>query len=173
MGSNKQIKKKKSHLKVSKSKKKSSKHTKKKIKKLESENQKQMLSHNTETCLECNSNFHTSLKCPRIWRKYILKEKNIGSNKMVLPIHTIYCYRCGGKGHYGDDCHVYADLKDLVIQESAFSGKNLERPLSNMYYNIILKQREEDENVGSNSTFYKKLNVFPFYRPPYANKRRT
>lgn len=172
MGNIKQTKKKKSHTKVSKSKKKSNKRTKKKLKNSENANRKQSPDHTTEFCLECNSNLHTSVKCPNIWRKYILKEKTRDTTKMVLPIHTIYCFRCGAKGHYGDDCHVYSDTKHLTTERSAFSGKNLERPLSDMYYNILLKQRESFEVAEDDATSYNKLNIFPFYKPPYTTTKR-
>lgn len=172
MGSNKQIKKKKSHLKVSKSKKKSGKHSKKKLKSLKNGNEKQSPSLNPTTCPECHNSLHTSLKCPKIWRRYVLKEKKRITHKMVLPIHTIYCYRCGAKGHYGDDCDMYTESKHLTTEGSAFSGQNLERPLSDMYYNIIQKQREDAGSVKNNNIPHRKLKIFPFYPPPYATTGR-
>lgn len=73
-------------------------------------------------CTLCHSSRHSRDRCPSIWRSYCLKES---SDKRVLPLHQIYCYNCGGKGHFGDDCLEARSSRVPNDDGSAFAGNNL------------------------------------------------
>lgn len=167
MPSSKHIKKKKSHVKTSKSKKKSSTHSKKHSKSRKKEIAKKV---DDSICLKCKDSSHTVLKCPKIWRSYILREDSHRNNKLILPIHTIYCYSCGERGHLGDDCIKFEHSKNSAFEASAFSGKNLESPLSKLYYKTIKRQREDADTFEGKPSLHKTHRTFHFYRPPYTNK---
>ncbi|SCU91602.1 LADA_0F10946g1_1 [Lachancea dasiensis] len=82
-------------------------------------------------CTLCNSKRHSRDRCPSIWRSYYLLQ---GNRRRALAIHKIYCYNCGEKGHFGDDC--YHDRSSRVPNEdgSAFSGENLPKQVKQDYY---------------------------------------
>lgn len=169
MPSSKQVKKKKSHVKItkSKSKKKSNKNSRKnsKSRKIKSNQDASSI------CLQCENSSHTVSRCPKIWRTYILREDIHNNDKLILPIHTIYCYHCGEKGHLGDDCIKNESSKALQQEASAFSGKNLETPLSRIYYKTIKRQRENSDAFEGKHSSHKSYRTFQFYRPPYTNKK--
>lgn len=169
MGIGKHIKKKKSHIKASKSKKHSKKHTKKHSKTKSKKYDKK--SNNLCPSCKCKNITHEPLRCPKIWRTYVLKENSWINDRPILPIHTVYCYRCGGKGHLGDDCFK-SDMSTKVISEdSAFSGKNLEQPLSKIYYKTLKRQNENSDSFDGKYSTYSNKKLFHFYRPPYTTKK--
>lgn len=82
-------------------------------------------------CVVCNSNSHSRDRCPSIWRSYFLLDS---SSRRNLPVHKIYCYNCGEKGHFGDDCWEYRSSRVPNEDGSAFSGENLPQKLKPEYY---------------------------------------
>lgn len=117
-------------------------------------------------CKKCYQIGHISMKCPSIWRAYIKKRalsKNFSKN--VLPIHTIFCYYCGMRGHYGDDCPTNGKPKSMKYQRSAFSGKNLSKNLKAIYYNQLHNTNQNDES--NLPTKYKRGGAGHFFPPPY------
>ncbi|CAL9737740.1 hypothetical protein MOSE0_M07206 [Monosporozyma servazzii] len=167
MPSTKHIKKKKSHVKTSKPKKKSSTHSKKHSKTRKKEISEKL---DNSICLKCKNSSHVVSKCPKIWRAYILREDSHINDKLILPIHTIFCYRCGERGHLGDDCIKFESSKNSTFEASAFSGKNLEMPLSKIYYRNIKRQREDADSFEGKASFHRSHRTFHFYRPPYTKK---
>ncbi|KAH8830784.1 hypothetical protein DL96DRAFT_1594309 [Flagelloscypha sp. PMI_526] len=71
-------------------------------------------------CERCGSRNHQSRECPNIWRMYeYLSEKEsrkvlqrrleakgkpLGQGGEAYVCSDAYCYNCGKKGHWGDDC---------------------------------------------------------------------
>lgn len=82
-------------------------------------------------CVHCNSKNHSRDRCPSIWRSYYLLDSNV---RRVLPVHKIFCYNCGGKGHFGDDCWEYRSSRVPNEDGSAFSGENLPQELKADYF---------------------------------------
>lgn len=78
-------------------------------------------------CSCCESRNHTEDRCPDIWRSYKLANRNPYYPK------NISCYNCAGKDHYGDECPNPRPIELRYIEESAFTGKNLEAGLSKRY----------------------------------------
>ncbi|KAG9246761.1 hypothetical protein BJ878DRAFT_258158 [Calycina marina] len=52
------------------------------------------------TCDFCNSVTHLEDSCQRNWRTYLPKLDEIVPRSNV----PVFCYYCGGSGHYGDEC---------------------------------------------------------------------
>ncbi len=98
-------------------------------------------------CSRCDSNRHTELACPDIWRSYIHK-KDEGIAE--LPV-AIYCYNCGNKGHYGDDCEMQRVSRVPNINGSAFRGGNLPKHLRDIYWKNIRDQRLRGDNLPKRS----------------------
>ncbi|ORX79372.1 hypothetical protein BCR32DRAFT_294506 [Anaeromyces robustus] len=61
---------------------------------------------------------HNTVSCPYLWRRYRI---NIHASKYKLTVNR-YCYNCGLKGHFGDDCEERRYNK--VFKVSAQSIKN-------------------------------------------------
>ncbi|SCV99861.1 LAFE_0B04126g1_1 [Lachancea fermentati] len=97
-------------------------------------------------CTLCNSKKHSRNRCPSIWRSYFLLE---GDSKRVLPMHKIFCYNCGGKGHFGDDCDFRRSSRVPNDDGSAFSGDNLPKKLKVEYYRQLNKSRREKSRFTS------------------------
>ncbi|CCF60722.1 hypothetical protein KAFR_0L01140 [Kazachstania africana CBS 2517] len=131
-------------------------------------------------CENCGQNGHKKNRCDKIWRKYLMKRKTEMSNEKMIPLHTIFCYRCGSKGHYGDDCTKRQNNSPRVV--SAFSGKNLTRNLSEIYYSFIEEIKSSDlwnkdiddinHLVKNEYTRSLRPSKVSFYPPPYKNMRR-
>ena len=64
-------------------------------------------------CEYCNVYTHITLECTLVWRQYRFRTK-----KKALPVQTVYCYKCGKQGHFGDDC----GNKTLLFRDSAFKS---------------------------------------------------
>lgn len=95
-------------------------------------------------CTLCNSKKHSRDRCPSIWRVYLLKDDSKNLKEKVLPMHKLYCYNCGGKGHFGDDCTGRRSSRVPNDDGSAFSGDNLSTNLKKQYQKNLKKQRREE-----------------------------
>ncbi|CEP62385.1 zinc finger CCHC domain-containing protein LALA0_S05e04456g [Lachancea lanzarotensis] len=82
-------------------------------------------------CTLCNSKNHARDRCPSIWRSYYLLD---GQKRRTLAIHTVFCYNCGGKGHFGDDCFIERSSRVPNDDGSAFSGNNLPQQVQQDYF---------------------------------------
>ncbi|SCU92530.1 LAMI_0E10902g1_1 [Lachancea mirantina] len=91
-------------------------------------------------CSFCNSKKHARDRCPSIWRSYYLLDS---SKKRILPIHRIFCYNCGMKGHLGDDCLERRSSRVPNEDGSAFSGDNLPKGVKNDYFKCLAKNKRE------------------------------
>lgn len=98
-------------------------------------------------CTLCNSPKHLRNRCPSVWRVYLLKNED--NERKVLPMHQIYCYNCGDKGHYGDECDKARSSRVPNDDGSAFSGKNLTSELRGQYTHNIDRQRSSQDMVSS------------------------
>lgn len=90
-------------------------------------------------CTLCNSSKHSRDRCPSIWRSYCLKDSK---QKRLMPLHLIFCYNCGGKGHFGDDCMEGRSSRVPNDDGSAFAGNNLPS-LARKDYGRNLKEYKE------------------------------
>ncbi|KAL3232912.1 zinc finger protein [Nakaseomyces bracarensis] len=108
-------------------------------------------------CTICNSPKHNRDRCPSVWRVYLLKNDD-GMSKKNLPMHLIYCYNCGEKGHYGDECDKNRSSRVPNDDGSAFSGKNLTSELRSQYFYNLKKQRSVEEE---NPSVYDNLRSMP------------
>lgn len=100
-------------------------------------------------CTLCNSKKHSRDRCPSVWRVYLLKDDSKDSKKKILPMHNLYCYNCGYKGHFGDDCDERRSSRVPNDDGSAFSGDNLSLSLKKEYFNNLQKQRREASSRSS------------------------
>lgn len=127
-------------------------------------------------CTVCKNSQHSNLRCPKIWRVYKPKEKSIYIERKIIPIHTMYCYNCGSKGHLGDDCTVRPFLEKNKDGISAFSGKNLHQTLQKIYYNMLSNQNDDNSTSSGSQAglairrHNPKYKSFHFFRPPYQKK---
>ena len=122
-------------------------------------------------CKTCESRKHNKEKCPDIWRSYKLLD---GQEKTaMLNPQLIFCYRCGNKGHYGDDCrqmsgYSYSSVAGANLEnESAFSIMNLPKRLSSEY--------EKMQKMGSQNYYDRARETQArktFYRPPVSYNSR-
>lgn len=125
-----------------------------------------------EFCSKCQISGHSLSRCPSIWRRYISKKRNTTNDntaKPNIPMHTLFCYNCGNKGHYGDDCPEEKHQEKMKYQSSAFSGKNLSDTLKNIYYNN-LKNMDSNEYASINIR-NRNRKISNFFPPPYKNLR--
>lgn len=99
-------------------------------------------------CTICNSPKHNRDRCPSVWRVYLLKNDD-GNSKKNIPMHSTYCYNCGGKGHFGDECEKQRSSRVPNDDGSAFSGKNLTPDLRRQYFYNLKKQRTSEEKESS------------------------
>lgn len=125
-----------------------------------------------EYCSKCQITGHALSRCPSIWRIYVPKKKNTIKDSTItpnIPMHTLFCYNCGNKGHYGDECPEEKHKEKMKYQSSAFSGKNLSDTLKNIYYNN-LKNMDSSEYASINVR-NKNRKMTNFFPPPYKNLR--
>ena len=54
------------------------------------------------SCDICGSPDHYENRCHLIWRSFIVKPEEIRPRANV----PVYCYECGGQGHYGGECGI-------------------------------------------------------------------
>ncbi|CAO3583760.1 unnamed protein product [Absidia cylindrospora] len=69
-----------------------------------------------DSCRHCGEDYHSSQCCPTLVHVY---------RNQVPPKVTVarYCYNCGGKGHYGDECPTLPESSQS--QQSVFSFSSL------------------------------------------------
>lgn len=101
-------------------------------------------------CTLCNSKRHSRDRCPSIWRVYLLKDD---TKNNALPMHKLYCYNCGRKGHFGDDCVERRSSRVPNDDGSAFSGDNLSADLKRQYFRNVGKQRREEYSAARYNDF--------------------
>lgn len=98
-------------------------------------------------CWRCDSRIHTEDKCHLIWRDYVKDRRGPHGTSCV------FCYHCGGQGHYGDEC---TDTRNMTLrfkEPSAFSGGNLPRQgarfdIQKRYFDDL--EREKSRGRGGN-----------------------
>uniref|UniRef100_A0A0W0FJL9 CCHC-type domain-containing protein n=1 Tax=Moniliophthora roreri TaxID=221103 RepID=A0A0W0FJL9_MONRR len=94
-----------------------------------------------DDCHRCGSAIHSTHECPTVWRLYEYvsetdKNKTLKTrrSKKKLPLgqggegyiaEDVWCYNCGGSGHWGDDCKVTPHNGDAPAEYSAFGSNNL------------------------------------------------
>ncbi|EDO17241.1 hypothetical protein Kpol_538p1 [Vanderwaltozyma polyspora DSM 70294] len=101
-------------------------------------------------CTRCNSKRHSRDRCPSVWRVYLLKDDRPKKRKkLILPMHSIYCYNCGLKGHFGDDCDLRRSSRVPNEDGSAFSGDNLTNSLKKEYFQNIDNVRRDERSVST------------------------
>ncbi|CAI1924638.1 hypothetical protein SEUBUCD646_0D00770 [Saccharomyces eubayanus] len=105
-------------------------------------------------CSLCKSKKHLKERCPSIWRAYILIDDSQMGKHKVLPFHTIYCYNCGEKGHFGDDCEERRSSRVPNEDGSAFTGSNLSTDLKQEYYQHINRNLKNNENYQFSGSIY-------------------
>ncbi|ORZ13203.1 hypothetical protein BCR42DRAFT_493273 [Absidia repens] len=69
-----------------------------------------------DSCRHCGEDYHASQCCPTLVHVY----RDQVSPKLKV---TRYCYNCGGKGHYGDECPTLPESSQS--QQSVFSFSSL------------------------------------------------
>lgn len=89
-------------------------------------------------CQLCASTAHSSDRCTSIWRSYLTKED--ARTRIGIP-SNVYCYNCGEKGHYGDDCPLQRASRMPNQDGSAFSGYNLPKGVVDEYYRMVRKRK--------------------------------
>ncbi|KAL0579546.1 hypothetical protein V5O48_002475 [Marasmius crinis-equi] len=81
------------------------------------------------------------VECPTLWRMYdyltesarnttlekrrARKNLPLGQGGEGFIAEDVWCYNCGGSGHWGDDCKAMPHNGDLPVEYSAFSSHNL------------------------------------------------
>lgn len=124
----------------------------------------------SQHCSNCKTTGHTDHRCPLIWRKYKpkdLESENIG--RIPIAMHTIFCYNCGLKGHYGDDCLLNEQQNRHKFTYTAFSGKNLSSAIEQIYYERLQSSNIDDKIIVSRP--YSTGRRSTFFKPPYKNLR--
>lgn len=104
-------------------------------------------------CTLCNSKRHSRDRCPSIWRVYLLKDDPKNNKEKSVPMHRLFCYNCGRKGHFGDDCMERRSSRVPNDDGSAFSGDNLSQNLKKQYFRNVAKQRREEYSTSSHDNF--------------------
>ncbi|KAM9313930.1 zinc finger CCHC domain-containing protein 7 isoform 2-T4 [Pholidichthys leucotaenia] len=87
-------------------------------------------------CFRCNMKGHYLDACPEIWRQYHMTTSPglpVRREKKNKSQHSVYCYNCSKKGHFGHDC----------TQRRMFSGVFPTNPFINHYdFKQEIKHRE-------------------------------
>ncbi|KAK1236560.1 hypothetical protein PQX77_000112 [Marasmius sp. AFHP31] len=94
-----------------------------------------------DDCHRCGSSQHSTNECPTLWRLYdylteaarnvtlenrrARKDLPLGGGGEGYIAEDVWCYNCGGSGHWGDDCKVMPHNGDVPAEYSAFSSHNL------------------------------------------------
>lgn len=94
-------------------------------------------------CTLCHSKIHGRERCPGIWRVYLLRDDQ--PKRPQLNYDDIYCYNCGGPGHFGDDCPQRRSSRVPNDDGSAFSGDNLPQELKRQYFQHLSQQQRDCE----------------------------
>lgn len=63
-----------------------------------------------------------------------------------MPLHLIFCYNCGGKGHFGDDCMSARSSRVPNDDGSAFAGNNLPSSVRQDYGRNLKEYKERTAN---------------------------
>lgn len=100
-------------------------------------------------CFRCESMEHNGDTCPQIWRSYVLKK----GSKASYP-ELLYCYNCGEKGHYGDDCRAQRPVTLMFTQTSAFNGSVLNKDFKKRYSKSLVKYEVRYEKEQKRSFSY-------------------
>ncbi|KAG7096972.1 hypothetical protein E1B28_004369 [Marasmius oreades] len=94
-----------------------------------------------DDCHRCGSSRHSTNECPTLWRLYdyltetgrklmletrrARKDLPLGGGGEGYIAEDMWCYNCGGSGHWGDDCKVMVHNGDVPTEYSAFGSHNL------------------------------------------------
>lgn len=103
-------------------------------------------------CTYCRSRAHATERCPNIWRSYIMHSKKLPA-KQKYPANLIYCYNCGEKGHFGDDCPYPRVSRTPNINGSAFTGQNLPREFRDEYLNRMSERNRNFEQFDEDDMY--------------------
>lgn len=106
-------------------------------------------------CTICDSNRHARDRCPSIWRVYMLRNDIDQTRKtksgLSLDMAKVYCYNCGNRGHFGDDCGERRSSRVPNDDGSAFAGENLSSVLKDEYFDKM--QDGYSRNSGRQSLY--------------------
>ncbi|KAF9259500.1 hypothetical protein L218DRAFT_874494, partial [Marasmius fiardii PR-910] len=94
-----------------------------------------------DDCHRCGSSQHSTNECPTLWRLYdyltdttrkitlearrARKDLPLGGGGEGYIAEDVWCYNCGGSGHWGDDCKAMPHNGDVPAEHSAFGSRNL------------------------------------------------
>jgi protein AIR1/2 len=115
-------------------------------------------------CERCNSRLHRTNECPSWWRlyEYVTDEENTRVTKLREEKKTLalgnggegyigddpWCYNCGSRGHWGDDCDELPHRDHRPEEPSAFSLENIRSgPFYDPNKESIKKARIDDNKV--------------------------
>lgn len=105
-------------------------------------------------CQACDSFNHGEENCPSIWRSYLTQ------SVLRRQLPASYCYNCGEKNHYGDECMAPRTSRIPNGSGSAFSGLNLPRELRPAYFgnssNSSSKNYSANNEWSSSKSYYNK-----------------
>ncbi|CCE85763.1 Piso0_005391 [Millerozyma farinosa CBS 7064] len=104
-------------------------------------------------CKNCDTFAHGDDNCPSIWRSYLTTSSEPeGGDKAAQKLPLIYCYNCGSKKHYGDECQEQRTSRIPNTSGSAFSGSNLPRHLRALYFELLSGGGSKRSHNKSNNT---------------------
>ncbi|KAJ3788413.1 hypothetical protein GGU11DRAFT_753523 [Lentinula aff. detonsa] len=94
-----------------------------------------------DDCDRCGSSSHATNECPTHWRIYhyvtdaarintmevrqAKKTRPLGQGGEGYIAEDSWCYNCGERGHWGDDCEITQHVYDIPDGNSAFGHTNL------------------------------------------------